>query len=66
MFLSYRDGLSFYRQNHKYRMRRGLAEGLTEESRGWGWGGVTGEENSFWLCHRHPGWPEGMGDTTPL
>lgn len=51
MFLSYRDGLSFYRQNHKYRMRRGLAEGLTEESRGWGWGGVTGEENSFWLCH---------------
>lgn len=31
MFLSYRDGLSFYRQNHKYPMRCGLAEGLTEE-----------------------------------
>lgn len=39
MFLSYRDGLSFYRQTHKYRMRRGLVEGLTEESPGWGWGG---------------------------
>lgn len=31
MFLSYRDGLSFYRQNHKYLMRCGLVEGLREE-----------------------------------
>lgn len=36
MFLSYRDGLSFHRRNHKYLMRDGLVEGLTEESLGAG------------------------------
>lgn len=59
MFLSYRDGLSFYGQNHKYPMRCVLVEGLTEES----WEEAGGECPAQ-LCHRHPGWLERVGHHT--